>query len=105
LVSEAIERIREAEKQAEDIAGTARAAGKKALADAHEAAEKMLEEMRRSARTEERGLIDAAAEEAESFAASLTEEGRAEVVAVRTEAEKRVSEGIKKVLDAITAAT
>jgi vacuolar-type H+-ATPase subunit H len=101
VVSDAIREIREAEKEAVDRERQARADSKRLVAEAHEATEKLLEEMRRSVREEERTLTATAAAEAEREAARIAAESRAAVEALRGDAEARVRRGVARVLDAI----
>ena len=103
LVSEAIERIRNAEREAEETARAAHAKGKSLIADAHDAAERALDEMRKAAREEEKQLRATAVKEAEAQAADLVSESRSSVEGVRTGAEQRVEAGIKIVLELVTA--
>jgi vacuolar-type H+-ATPase subunit H len=104
LVAEAIQRIREAEKAAEESGRQARAQGKRLIAEAHEASERMLDEMRADAWEEEKTLTTKAREEAEAEAERMVAESRTSVERVRSSAEKRIEAGVKKVLHSITAA-
>ena len=103
VVAEAIERIRSAERDAEELERSARAQGKALIAEAHAAAERSLDETRKAGWEEEGVLKAAAAKEAEGEAEKLIAESRSSVESVRTSAERRVEDGIKKVLELITA--
>ena len=103
MVSEAIGRIKEAEKAAEDAGRAARAEGKRLVATAHDAAERLLDETRRAAWEREKELIAQAASQAEADARALVQESKASVKSVREAAEGRLETGIKKVLELITA--
>ena len=103
MVAETIRRIKDAESGAEDIERAARAEGKKLVAEAHEATERLLDEMRSAAWGEEKALKARAVKEAEAEAARHLEESRAGVESVRSGAEARVEAGVKKVLEVITA--
>lgn len=103
VVAEAIERIRNAEREAEELERAARAQGKALIADAHDAAESSLEQARKAAWEEEKVLRAAAAKEAEGEARKLIEESKSSVESVRASAEQRVEDGIKKVLELIMA--
>lgn len=104
MVAEAIERIRSAERDAEQLERAARAQGKALIAEAHAAAERSLDETRKAGWEEERVLRAAAAKEAEGEAEALITESRSSVENVRASAERRVENGIKRVLELITAA-
>lgn len=101
LVSDAIRQIREAEKEGDEAERRARAEGKRLIAEAHDASEKLLEDMRREVREDERALIATARGEAEGEASAIADESRAGVESVRRDAEARVRRGVKRVLDAI----
>jgi len=101
LVADAIRRIREAEDEVEEALQRARAQGKRLMAEAHEASEKLLEEMRRTVRDEERDLIATASAEAQEEAAGIAAESRASIESVRGDAEARVRRGAARVLEAI----
>ena len=103
VVTEAIERIRNAEREAEELERAARAQGKALIADAHDDAESSLEHARKAGWEEERVLRAAAAKEAEDEARKLIAESKSSVESVRASAEQRVEDGIKKVLEFITA--
>ncbi len=103
VVSEAIERIRSAEQEAEELERAARAQGKALIADAQDAAERLLDEARKAGWAEEKTLRAAAAKEAEVEAERLIAESRVSVEGVRTSATQRVEAGIKKVLEVVTA--
>jgi vacuolar-type H+-ATPase subunit H len=103
VVSEAIERIRNGEREAEEIERAARAQSKALIAEAHDAAERALDETRRSAWEEEKTLRARAVEEAEAEAQALVAESKSSVEGVRASAEGRVEEGIKRVLELVTA--
>lgn len=103
VVAEAIERIRNAEREAEELERAARAQGKALIADAHDAAESSLEQARKAAWEEEKVLLAAAAKEAEGEARKLIEESKSSVESVRASAEQRVEDGIKRVLELIMA--
>ena len=102
VVSEAIDRIRNAEQEAEELERAARAQGKALIAAAHEAAERSLDEARKAGWEEETVLRAAAAQEAEVEAEALITDSRSSVESVRTGAEQRVEAGIKRVLELIT---
>ena len=53
MVAEAIERIRNAEREGEELERAARAQGKALIADAHDAAERSLDEARKAGWEEE----------------------------------------------------
>jgi vacuolar-type H+-ATPase subunit H len=101
LVADAIRRIKEAEGEAEETLRRARAQGKRLTAEAHEASEKLVDEMRRAVRDEERELIASASAEAETEAARIAAESKASVESVRADAEARVRRGVGRVLEAI----
>ena len=103
VVSEAIERIRNAEREAEEAELSARAKGKSLIADAHDAAERALDQMRKAAREEEKVLRATAVKQAEGEAESLVAESLSSVESVRSGAEQRVEAGIKKVMELVTA--
>ena len=103
VVSEAIDRIRSAEQEAGELERAARAQGKALIADAHDAAECLLDEARKAGWAEEKTLRAAAAKEAEVEAEKLVAESRSSVESVRAGATRRVEAGIKKVLEVITA--
>lgn len=103
MVAEAIERIRNAEQEAEALARAARAQAKALIADAHDAAERSLDEGRKAGWEEEKALRAAAASEAEGEAEKLIAESRSSVESVRGSAEQHVEDGIKRVLELITA--
>ena len=105
VVSEAIERIRNGEREAEEIERSARADAKALIADAHDAAERALDGTRKAAREEETALKTRAVEEAEAEAQALVAESRSSVEGVKASAEQRVEEGIKKVMELVTAGT
>ena len=102
VVSEAIDRIRSAEQDAEERERAARVRGKALIAGAHDAAERLLDETRKTAWEEEKTLRAVAAKEAEVEAEKLIAESRSGVESVRAGAEQRVEAGIKKVLEFIT---
>lgn len=104
MVADAIKRIQEAESEADRIERDARAKSKTLLADAHEAAERMLDEMRKQAWQEEKALKAEAAAKATVEAEALVVEGRSGVESVRSAGEKRVEDGVQRVLEAIKAA-
>ncbi|MCK4409237.1 MAG: hypothetical protein KAW67_04085 [Candidatus Eisenbacteria sp.] len=104
MVAEAIERIRNAEREAEELERAARTQGKALIADAHDAAERSLDQARKTGWEEEKELRAAAASEAEGEAKKLIAESRSSVESVRASAEQRVEDGIKRVLELITAA-
>jgi len=101
LVSDAIREIREAEQRGLEAERQARADGKRLIAEAHEATEKLVEDMRRAVRDEERTLTATATAEAEKEAAEIAAESRASVEALRGDAEARVRRGVARVLEAI----
>ena len=103
VVSEAIERIRNAEEEAEKLERAARAQSKTLIAGAHDAAERLVDETRKAGWAEEKTLRAAAASEAEIEAEKLVAESRSSVESVRADATQRVEAGIKKVLEVITA--
>ena len=103
VVAEAIERIRSAEQDAEELERAARAQGKALIAEAHAAAERSLDETRKAAWEEEGVLRAAAAKEAEGEAEKFIAESKSSVESVRASAARRVEDGIKKVLELITA--
>jgi vacuolar-type H+-ATPase subunit H len=103
VVAEAIQRVKDAEREAEDVERAARAEGKKLVAEAHESTERLLDEMRSAAWEEEKTLKASAAKEAEAEAARLLKKSKAGVESVRSGAEARVAAGVKKVLEVITA--
>ena len=103
VVSEAIDRIRSAEEKAGELERAARAQGKVLIADAHDAAERLLDEGRKAGWAEEKTLRATAVKEAEVEAQKLVAESRSSVESVRAGATQRVETGIKKVLEAITA--
>ncbi len=103
VVAEAIERIRSAERDAEELERAARAQGKALIAEAHAAAERSLDETRRLGWEEEKVLRSAAAKEAEREAEKLIAENRSSVESVRASAERRVEDGINRVIELITA--
>jgi vacuolar-type H+-ATPase subunit H len=103
VVSEAIDRIRSAEQEAGELERAARAEGKALIAEAHDAGERLLDEVRKAGWTEEKALRAAAGKEAEVEAERLIAESRSSVESVRTGATQRVEAGIKKVLEVITA--
>ena len=104
VVGESIRRIEEAEARAEETVRDARARGKKIIADAHEEAERLLEETRRRSREQERRLIEEAKSGAESEAERIVESSRGAVAEARAAGEARLASGVAKVLDFITAA-
>ena len=81
----------------------ARAESKALIAAAHDEAERLLEETRKAARDDEKSLRAAAAAEAEAEAAALVADSKAGVADVKASAERRVEDGIKKVLEHVTA--
>ena len=104
MVSDVIERIRDAERTADDDARAARSRAREIVAAAHEASERMLEEMRRKVREDGEALLETARDEASREAESLVAEGRASIEAVRDAGEKGIGAGVKRVLESITAA-
>ena len=66
VVSEAIDRIRSAEQDAEEHEKAARVRGKALIAGAHYAAERLIDETRKAAREEDKKLRAAAAKDAEA---------------------------------------
>lgn len=105
LVADAIRRIKEAEGEAEEAQRRARAQGKRLMAEAHEASEKLFEQMRRGVRDEEGALTAAARADAEKQAAAIAAESRASIEAVRGGAETSVRQGVVRVLEAIVSGT
>lgn len=103
VVADAIERIKEAEARADEARRQGRAEKKRAVAEAHEASEKLLDETRRAAREAEREAVESARAEAEREAERIAAEGRERVEMVRTAAEANVEAGVVKVLSSITA--
>ena len=104
MVSEAIERIRAAEKDSEEALRRARADAKTLVADAYEHSEHILDTMRREARDEERALVETSRAEAEAEAEGILAEGRASVEQVKASAGGKVAAGVTTVLESITAA-
>jgi hypothetical protein len=98
-----MQRIRNAEAEAEEVGRRAEAARKKLVAESHEAAERMLDEMRAGAREEEKQLIADAAGAARADAEKLAAESRTNVESVRALGEQRVEAGIERVLKAMAA--
>lgn len=103
VVSEAVERIKAAEKAAEEAERAARAESKKLVTEARDTAERLFDETRRAARDLEREMVAAAAQEAEADAERLVEKNKAGVDTVRAAAEKHLEDGIRKVLEFIAA--
>lgn len=104
MVSDVIERIREAEREAEDGARAAKSRAREIVAKAHEASERMLEDMKRKVREEGEALLKAARAEAEREAEMLVRESRSSIEAVRNAGEKGIKAGVKRVLGSIAAA-
>lgn len=102
LVGEAIRRIEEAERHADDSLRQARAKGKKTIADAHEDVERLLDEMRTEARAEETRLVEQAKTEAEREAVDIVEDSKAAVLEARSAGEAKIAIGVDKVLEFIT---
>ncbi len=105
MVSEAIRRVKEAEGGAEESERDARGAAKRLIGEAHEACQRMRDEMRREMRAEERALIESAQAEAETEAARIIDESKSGVEDVGRGAGARIRAGVSRVLDAITATT
>lgn len=99
-----MERIKEAENTSAETLRSARADGKKLVAEAFEASERMLEEMRKEVRDEENSLRETARSEAEAEALTIERESESAVGEIRTRAESKLEAGVTKVLEAITAA-
>lgn len=104
MVSEAVEKVREAERESEETIKRARADGKKLVAEAHEEAERLFEAMRKSARESEDSLVAGARSEAEAEAEAIAGGSRSDVEAARGSAEARVADGVSRVVRAITGA-
>ena len=104
MVSDVIERIRAAERAADDDARAARSRAREVVAAAHEASERMLEEMKRKVREEGEALLETARAEAGREAEALVSEGRASIEAVRGTGEKGIRAGVERVLESIAAA-
>jgi vacuolar-type H+-ATPase subunit H len=102
VVSDAIRRIRDAERDAEEAVRRARAEATRLLADAHEAAERLLEQAQREGREEERRLVEAARAEADGQAVKLAAESKRAVESTRQSAGEKVKAGVKRALDAVT---
>jgi len=103
VVADAIERIRAAEKQAEQARREGRAERKRVIVEAHEAADRLLEETRRTAREAEQSAVASARSEAEEHAERIVSDGTARTESVRSSAEARIEAGVAKVMAAITA--
>jgi vacuolar-type H+-ATPase subunit H len=103
VVGEAIKKIKDAERGAEETERSARAKSKALIAEAQDSAERLLDETRKAAWDEEKALKAEAIKSAEAEAAKLVEENRSSVESVRSAAERRVESGITKVLELITA--
>ncbi|MBN2565085.1 MAG: hypothetical protein JXB46_05190 [Candidatus Eisenbacteria bacterium] len=103
MVAEAMKRIRDAESAAAEERRRARATHKKAIADAHGAAEQKFNDMRQAARDEEKNLIEEASRTAQAEAEKLVEQSGADVERVRADGEARVESAIEKVMEAMTA--
>jgi vacuolar-type H+-ATPase subunit H len=104
VVSEALERIKEAENASTETLRRARADGKRLVAEAFEASERILEEMKKEVRGEENSLRETARSEAEAEALKIERESESAVGEIRTRAEGKLEAGVTKVLEAITAA-
>lgn len=104
VVSEVIERIRDAEARAEERARSARAEAKQLVTDAREASERLLEDMKKDVRGAERELVEKAKTVAGQEAEETKRASRAAVDKVGAEAEERVGAGVRRVLDSIAAA-
>jgi vacuolar-type H+-ATPase subunit H len=104
VVGDAIERIKEAEKRAEETRRQGRSDRKRVVAEAHEAAERLLDETRKGARETERERIEAARRDAEREAERMASEGQQGVEGLRGVAESKVESAVTKVLSKITAA-
>ena len=102
VVSDAIRRIRDAEKDAEETVRRASAEAKRLLADAHGAAERLLEQAQREGREEERRLVEAARADADGQAVKLAAESKRAVESTRQSAGEKIKVGVKKALDAVT---
>lgn len=101
LVSDAIERIKEAEKSAEETVRRSRAEAKRLIAEAHDSGERLLDEGRRELRAEEERLIESARADAQGTAKQLSDESGASIDALRRAGQLRVGTGVKKVLERI----
>jgi len=104
VVSEAIQQIKDAERGAEELVRQARAEGKKAIADAHDEAARLLEAMRASARDEEKSLVETARTTAETEASRILAESKSGVEEIRTRAGSKVKDAVAKVLDSVSPA-
>lgn len=104
MVSEAIDAIRQAEDEAENLVREGRARAKKVMADAHESAERLLEETRQVGRDEEKALVETARAQAEAEAERIAGESEKVVEAAGRDGAARVGSAVKRVLEAITAA-
>ena len=102
MIGDAIRRIEEAEQRADESLRRARADGKKIIAEAHEAVERQLDEMRKEAREEETRLVEHAKAEAEREAAGIVEDSKAAVLEARSAGEAKIGVGVDKVLESIT---
>ena len=102
MVGDAIHRIEEAERRADESLRRARADGKKVIANAHEAIERQLDEMRKQAREEETRLVEHAKAEAEREAVGIAENSKAAVLEARSAGEAKIRAGVDKVLESIT---
>ncbi|MFH1501709.1 MAG: hypothetical protein ABIG03_01550 [Candidatus Eisenbacteria bacterium] len=103
MVSEAIEEIRAAETKAAERTRAAHAEAKTLVSDARETAERSLDGARKAVRGREADLLEEARSQGAREGERIRAESGALVEAVRSGAEAKVAEGVRLVLDSISA--
>ena len=102
LIADAIRRIKKRETEADELIRGARSENKKRVAEAYETAVAVVDEMRAGMRTDEKRLVAKAQSEAEAVAETIAAESATSVRVTREGAESKISDGVSKVLGALT---
>lgn len=102
MAKESIERIRQAEYQAQQTVNDARRQAESIIAQAREQAERLIEESCAGAREAAEETIAAAREDGAAFSERSEEESREECLRIKKNAEKKRSAAIELVLRHIT---
>ena len=101
MISDAIQRIKERETEADELIRRARSEKKKRVAEAHEKAVALVDEMRAGMRDEEKTLVAKERSEAEAVAEKMAAESATNVRATREGAESKIGDGVSKVLGSL----
>jgi vacuolar-type H+-ATPase subunit H len=101
LVSDAIRRIKDKETEADELVRRASGDSKRRVAEAHEKAVGVVDEMRAEARRGEQLLLATARSEAEAVAEGIAAESTTSVRGTRENAESKISDGVAKVLESL----